>query len=71
MKNSRVQSSVEKRIEHFDEVGNLVSFTAGESANYEESRPRAKMVNSAFVPEFTSPCKMGCKCGIYYLCPRA
>ena len=26
------------------------------------------MVNTAFALEFTTPCKLVCKCGIYHLC---
>ena len=31
-------------------------------------KSRANMVNTAFAHEFTTPCKLVCKCGIYHLC---
>ena len=31
-------------------------------------KSRAKIVNTAFALEFTPPCKLPCKCGIYHLC---
>ena len=40
------------------------------SANYEESRPRAKIINTAFAPHFTWGCKFGDECVIYHLCLR-
>ena len=40
------------------------------SANYEESRPREKIINTAFAPHFTWGCKFEGECGIYHLCPR-